>query len=68
MISTRDQVGTAGLSLDELRSQHQGHEARLEELRTKGALTPEEEIEEKLLKKKKLRLKDQMEFLRLAAS
>ena len=68
MISTHDQVGTTKLSLDELRSQHQGHEARLEELKSKGLLTPEEQIEEKLLKKRKLRLKDQMEYIRRAAS
>lgn len=68
MISTRKQVGRTELTFDELRSQHQGHEARLEELRLKGFLTPEEEFEEKQLKKKKLRLKDQMEFMRRAAS
>lgn len=68
MISTRNQVGTADMTLDELRSQHQGHEARLEELRTKRLLTPEEEFEQKQLKKKKLRLRDQMEHLRRVAS
>lgn len=68
MISTRKQVGRTELTFDELRSQHQGHEARLEELRTKGFLTPEEEFEQKQLKKKKLRLKDQMEYIRRAAS
>ncbi len=68
MISTRSQVGGTDMTLDQLRSQHQGHEARLEELRLKTLLTPEEEFEEKQLKKKKLRLKDQMELLRRVAS
>jgi len=68
MISTRKQVGRTEMTFDELRSQHQGHEARLEELRLKGFLTPEEEFEQKQLKKKKLRLKDQMEHIRRAAS
>ena len=49
---------------DELQSQHQDHERRLEELRKKSWLTPEEEIEEKRLKKLKLHIKDQMELLR----
>jgi len=56
------------MTLDKLRSQHQGHEVRLEELKMKTLLTPEEEFEEKQLKKKKLRLKDQMELLRRVAS
>jgi hypothetical protein len=55
-------------SLDELRKQHQGHEKRLEELGNKAWLTPEEEMEEKQLKKLKLRLKDQMERIRRQAS
>ena len=68
MISTRQQVGGTDMTLDQLRSQHQGHEVRLEELRLKVLLTPEEEFEEKQLKKKKLRLKDQMQLLRRVAS
>ncbi len=56
------------MTLDKLRSQHQSHETRLEELRLKTLLTPEEEFEEKLLKKKKLYLKDKMERLRRIAS
>jgi len=68
MISTHSQVGGSELTLDKLRSQHQGHEVRLEELKMKTLLTPEEEFEEKQLKKKKLRLKDQMELLRRVAS
>ncbi|MGQ9495184.1 MAG: DUF465 domain-containing protein [Thermoanaerobaculaceae bacterium] len=42
---------------------HQAKERRLQELSRKGVLTPEEEHEEKLLKKEKLRLKDQMEAI-----
>ncbi len=68
MISTPTQVGENDMTLDKLQSQHQGHEMRLEELKTKTLLTPEEEFEEKQLKKKKLRLKDQMELLRRVAS
>jgi hypothetical protein len=51
-------------SLDDLQAQHQTHELRLEELRQKAWLTPDEEIEQKRLKKLKLRIKDQMESLR----
>ncbi len=42
---------------------HQAKERRLAELARKSFLTPEEEQEEKLLKKEKLRLKDQMEAM-----
>ncbi len=68
MISTRSLVGRNETTLDQLQSQHEGHEVRLEELKLKTLLTPEEEFEEKQLKKKKLRLKDQMELLRRVAS
>ncbi|RLE32660.1 MAG: hypothetical protein DRJ61_08970 [Acidobacteria bacterium] len=68
MISTRSLVGRNEATLDQLQSQHEGHEVRLEELKLKTLLTPEEEFEEKQLKKKKLRLKDQMELLRRVAS
>lgn len=40
--------------------EHHQCEARLSELTTKNEVTTEEEIEEKTLKKRKLRLKDQM--------
>jgi len=62
------QVEQTSPNFEELRSQHQDHERRLEELKQQPRLTPEEEMEEKRLKKLKLHLKDQMERLRRAAS
>ena len=53
---------------DELQAQHRDYEKRLEEFKSKSWLTPEEELEEKRLKKLKLSLKDQMEQLRRAVS
>jgi len=44
-----------------LHEQHRGHEKRLQMLATKTPLSPEEEYEEKRLKKEKLLLKDRME-------
>lgn len=55
-------------SYDDLRIQHQDHERRLAELSRKSWLTPDEELEEKRLKKLKLRIKDQMAAIRRAAS
>ncbi len=40
--------------------EHQHCEARLSELVSKGEISMAEEVEEKTLKKRKLRLKDQM--------
>ena len=62
------QVEQTSPNYEELRSQHQDHERRLEELQQQARLTPEEEMEEKRLKKLKLNLKDQMERLRSSAS
>jgi len=62
------QVEQTSPNYEELRSQHQNHERRLEELKQQPRLTPEEEMEEKRLKKLKLYLKDQMERLRSSAS
>jgi uncharacterized protein YdcH (DUF465 family) len=53
---------------NELQAQHSDYEKRLEEFKSKSWLTPEEEIEEKRLKKLKLSLKDRMEQLRRAVS
>ncbi len=46
-----------------LHDEHQDHEHRLEALAFKSALSEEEEIEEKRLKKEKLALKDRMEAI-----
>ncbi len=43
--------------------EHRLCEERLEFLRHKGALTEEEAVEERMLKKKKLALKDKMYFM-----
>jgi uncharacterized protein len=65
MASHHDQVEP---TYEDLRTEHQNHEKRLEELNKKAWLTPAEEMEAKHLKKLKLRLKDQMESLRRTAS
>lgn len=68
MTSNHEQLEQASPSFDELRESHQQYEVRLDELRKKPWLTPEEELEEKRLKKLKLQLKDQMVNLRRAVS
>ena len=50
-------------TVDELQMQHRDYERRLEELKQRPLLSPEEEIEEKRLKKLKLHLKDQIALL-----
>jgi hypothetical protein len=68
MSANREQVEPKSLTIEELQLEHQDHERRLEELRSRTFLTPDEEIEEKRLKKLKLHLKDEMERLRRTAS
>ncbi len=50
-------------TVDELQMHHRDYERRLEELKQRPWLSPEEEIEEKRLKKLKLHLKDQIALL-----
>lgn len=68
MASDHRQVEREEVSYDQLRLEHQNHERRLAELNAKAWLTPDEEMEEKRLKKLKLQLKDQIELLRRTAS
>lgn len=68
MAGFREQVEQGMPTLEDLQHQHQGHERRLEELKQKPWLSPEEEFEEKTLKKLKLHLKDQIAQLQRAAS
>jgi len=68
MSPNQEQVEQRSLTIEELQLEHQDHERRLEELRRRTFLTPDEEMEQKRLKKLKLHLKDQMESLRRTAS
>jgi uncharacterized protein YdcH (DUF465 family) len=68
MTSNHQQLEQASPSFDELQASHRQYEQRLEELKKKAWLTPDEELEEKRLKKLKLQLKDQMASLRRAVS
>jgi uncharacterized protein YdcH (DUF465 family) len=68
MTSNHERLEQATASFDELQESHQQYEQRLEELKKKTWLTPDEELEEKRLKKLKLQLKDQMASLRRAVS
>jgi len=68
MVPDQPRVGRDNLDYENLRLEHQTLEKRLEELKKKAWLTPEEELEAKRLKKLKLHLKDQMEKLRRSGS
>ncbi len=67
MTSDHEQLEQATPSLKELQADHQKYEKRLDELKTKAWLTPDEELEEKRLKKLKLQIKDQMASLHRSA-
>jgi len=45
MSANQEQVEQGSFTLEELQLQHQDHERRLEELRSRAFLTPDEEIE-----------------------
>ena len=51
MSPNQEQVEQGSVTIEELQLQHQDHERRLEELRSRAYLTPDEEMEEKRLKK-----------------
>ncbi len=68
MTSNHEQLEQQTPSSEELQKSHREYEQRLEELKKKSWLTPDEEIEEKRLKKLKLQIKDQMAHMRRAVS
>lgn len=61
-------AGTNENSYEALVRQHQEYERRLEELNKKSWLTPSEELEEKQIKKMKLRIKDRLARLSRTSS
>ncbi len=68
MTSNHEQLEQQTPSFEELQESHQKYEKRIAELRKKSWLTPDEELEEKRLKKLKLVIKDQMAHMRRAVS
>jgi hypothetical protein len=62
-----EQVETSA-AIDELRLRHRDYERRLEEMKQRPWLSPEEEVEEKRLKKLKLHLKDQIAQLQRSST
>ena len=62
-----EQVETSP-TIEDLYSQHQDHERRLEELKQRSWLSPDEEMEVKRLKKLKLQLKDQIAVLKQSST
>lgn len=57
----REQLAQQDPEFRKLLEEHQSRERRIAELTAKGWLTSDEELEEKRLKKEKLRIKDRME-------
>lgn len=68
MTSDRQTRETEATDYNELLQQHRDYERRLEELNNKSWLTPDEELEEKRIKKLKLKVKDQLAQLSRTAS
>ena len=60
MPDPKDQLLRVSYTFRRLHDEHGQHEARIDELERRAALTQAEEIEEKSLKKRKLYLKDRM--------
>ena len=56
----REQLLKENAEYKKLAAEHQSYDDQLEDLSNKHFLSDEEQIQEKLLKKKKLMLKDQM--------
>jgi uncharacterized protein YdcH (DUF465 family) len=68
MTGNHGQLESIDSIYEELRRQHQEYEKQLEELSNRAWLTPDEEIEEKRIKKLKLRIKDEMARMKRATS
>jgi uncharacterized protein YdcH (DUF465 family) len=60
---TTESVAELDPEYERLHAEHREHELRLQVLAAKSHLSPEEEMEEKRLKKEKLLLKDRMEAI-----
>lgn len=67
MITTEDALKQELIDSDEefrrLHEEHQNYERRLEELYQRSLPSEEDELEEKRIKRQKLRLKDRMEII-----
>ena len=61
--SERASAQTADAEFQRLREEHIRYAQRLDQLSAKNHLSEQEQIEEILLKKKKLRVKDEMEMM-----
>ncbi|WP_158542528.1 YdcH family protein [Lujinxingia litoralis] len=51
------------MTIDELRAQHQALEERLQELEALRSLSPEEQFETRVIKKRKLSIKDALRVM-----